>query len=53
MLRFNTNTLKQSFDKLKFQYILCYGSTPNSGGIAIGAHDFNTSYVTVQPPCGS
>ena len=43
--RYNLNFLEQ---KIKFQYILCYGSTvlPLKAGLLFT--NFNTSYVMVQ-----
>ena len=34
--------------EIKFQYILCYGSTKSGLTFSIKRPDFNTSYVTVQ-----
>ena len=48
MLRFNSVEQIKAMFLLKFQYILCYGSTGRqSDGTMIGTN-FNTSYVTVQ-----
>ena len=38
------------FGHNKFQYILCYGSTKKELALILDWHNFNTSYVMVQPP---
>ena len=49
MLRFNYVLNGIDWKQRKFQYILCYGSTPTIKLPKIKKHNFNTSYVTVQP----
>ena len=48
MLRFNKALHLHMIPIIKFQYILCYGSTGRGVIISVLKHYFNTSYVTVQ-----
>ena len=50
MLRFNPTVYATFCAPTKFQYILCYGSTISRNFTQRFLADFNTSYVTVQPP---
>ena len=48
MLRFNKMLLYLQGGIMKFQYILCYGSTLSLSLFFRWINNFNTSYVTVQ-----
>ena len=48
MLRFNFFHIIFVDVLVKFQYILCYGSTTEALQNMVGYINFNTSYVTVQ-----
>ena len=48
MLRFNKLEVERLENALKFQYILCYGSTCVIWIFLAKLNHFNTSYVTVQ-----
>ena len=49
MLRFNKKARWYLEKAIKFQYILCYGSTVFNRNFSHRKSHFNTSYVTVQP----
>ena len=48
MLRFNKFNIYRRSRGIKFQYILCYGSTFLEVFLCDFVLNFNTSYVTVQ-----
>ena len=48
MLRFNKKARWYLEKAIKFQYILCYGSTVFNRNFSHRKSHFNTSYVTVQ-----